>query len=110
MIYETNHECITLETIDDRIETLKTVLPIYMSDPKDQTTIIPHSQVPLVTRTYPSREELEKVILSSADAQKRWAKVPLPDRITIASQFVVRLATERFQSLRALNLSGNFQG
>ena len=60
-----------------------------MSDPKDQTTIVPHSQQPLVTRTYPSIEELEKVVLSSADAQKQWAKVPLSTRLTIANKFVV---------------------
>ncbi|KAF9650369.1 aldehyde dehydrogenase [Thelephora ganbajun] len=59
-----------------------------MSDPKDQTTIIPHSQQPLVTRAYPNTEELEKIILSSADAQKQWAKVPLSGRITIANKFV----------------------
>ncbi|KAF9782526.1 succinate semialdehyde dehydrogenase [Thelephora terrestris] len=59
-----------------------------MSDPKDQTTITPHNQQPLVTRTYPSTEVLEKVILCSADAQKQWAKVPLSDRITIANKFV----------------------
>lgn len=63
-----------------------------MSDPKDQTTIIPHNQQPLVTRTYPSIQELEKVILSSADGQKHWAKVPLEDRITIANRFVVCVA------------------
>ena len=60
-----------------------------MLDPKDQTTITPHNQQPLVTRTYPSPQELENVILSSADAQKQWAKVPLSDRITIANKFVV---------------------
>jgi hypothetical protein len=60
-----------------------------MSDPKDQTTIIPHNQQPLVTRTYPSIEELEKIIVSSAAAQKEWAKVPLSDRIAIANGFVV---------------------
>jgi len=63
-----------------------------MSDPKDQTTIIPHNQQPLVTRTYPSTQELEKVILYSADAQKQWAKVPLSDRITIANKFIVSAA------------------
>ena len=63
-----------------------------MLDPKDQTTVIPHSQQPLVTRAYPSTEDLEKVILSSADAQKQWAKVPLSDRIAIANKFVVSAA------------------
>lgn len=63
-----------------------------MSDPKDQTTIIPHNQQPLVTRTYPSIPELEKAILSSADAQKQWAKVPLSDRVAIANKFVVSAA------------------
>ena len=64
-----------------------------MSDPKDQTTITPHSQQPLVTRTYPSPQELEEVILSSVDAQKQWVKVPLSDRIAIANKFVVSTPT-----------------
>jgi acyl-CoA reductase-like NAD-dependent aldehyde dehydrogenase len=80
-----------------------------MSDPKDQTTIIPHSQQPLVTRTYPSAEELEKVILSSADAQKQWAKVPLSDRITIVNKFVVSAAIS-LPSLVMLNAPCRFQG
>jgi hypothetical protein len=63
-----------------------------MSDPKGQTTITPHNQQPLVTRTYPSTQDLEKVILCSADAQKQWAKVPLSDRIAIANKFVVSAA------------------
>ena len=60
--------------------------------------------MPLVTRTYPSTEELEKVILSSAVAQKQWANVPLSDRITIANQFVVRFWIGGLQSLRVLKL------
>jgi hypothetical protein len=74
-----------------------------MSDSKDQTTIIPHSQQPLVTRTYPSAEELGRVILSSADAQKKWAKVPLSDRIAIANKFVVSTLMP-FPSPEILNL------
>lgn len=93
--------------IGDPSVTLNAALPISMSDPKDQTTIIPHSQIPLVTRTYPSAEELEKVILSAADAQKQWAKVSLSDRITIANRFVVRLAQIHLQSFRVLNLPRN---
>lgn len=74
-------------------------LPIIsMSDPKDQTTIIPHNQQPLVTRTYPTVEELEKVILSSVDAQKQWAKVPLSSRIAIANKFIVSAATRLYRS------------
>ena len=80
-----------------------------MADPKDQTTIIPHSQQPLVTRAYPSTDELEKVILSSSDAQKKWAKVPLMDRIAIANKFVVS-APVRFPSRGMLSLSYGPQG
>jgi len=80
-----------------------------MSDPKVQTTIIPHNQQPLVTRTYPSTEELEEVILSSASAQKQWAKLPLSDRIAIANRFVVSAAI-RLPSLVILNLPAILQG
>ena len=80
-----------------------------MSDPKDQTTIVPHSQQPLVTKTYPSLDELERVIVSSADVQKQWAKVPLSDRIAIANKFVVS-AGARLTSPVALNVLCRFQG
>ena len=82
---------------------------IAMSDPKDQTTIIPHSQQPLVTRTYPSVEELEKVILSSADAQKQWAKVPLSSRVAIANKFVVSEVI-RLPSPAVPNVYHHFRG
>jgi len=80
-----------------------------MSEPKDQTTVTPHSQQPLVTRTYPSTEELEKVILSSADAQKQWGKVPLSDRITIANKFIVSAAI-RLLPLVIFNLPYRLRG
>ena len=84
-------------------KSLPPTLPVIsMSDLKDQTTVIPHTQQPLVTRTYPTVEELKEVILSSAGAQKQWAKVPLLGRIAIVNKFVVSAAT-RLSSLAVLN-------
>jgi len=56
-----------------------------------QTTIIPHSQEPYVTRTYPSAEELDKLIQSAVIAQKAWNTISLQDRIAIARKFIVRI-------------------
>jgi acyl-CoA reductase-like NAD-dependent aldehyde dehydrogenase len=55
-----------------------------------QTTIIPHSQQPLISRTYPSESELDLAIKNASEAQKEWSKVPLDDRIAIGRQFMVR--------------------
>ncbi len=54
-----------------------------------QTTIIPHSQQPLVTRTYPSEQELDGFITIASKAQKTWSKVPLKERIAIGYKFIV---------------------
>ena len=54
-----------------------------------QTTIVPHSQKPLVTREYPTEAELDQVIQRSAAAQKVWSKVPLKERIAIGHKFIV---------------------
>lgn len=59
-------------------------------DTETQTTISPHNQKPLVTRAYPSQQELDAAIKASANAQKEWAKVPLKDRIQIGNRFIVR--------------------
>jgi len=56
-----------------------------------QTTIIPHSQQPLVTRNYPSEAELDAIVKRAAVAQKAWARVPLKDRLAVATKFVVRM-------------------
>ncbi len=53
-----------------------------------QTTIIPHTQEPYVTRTYPSPDELGVAIEASAKSQKEWAKVPLTERIGIGRRFI----------------------
>ncbi|KAF8580401.1 succinate semialdehyde dehydrogenase [Ramaria rubella] len=58
-----------------------------------QTTIIPHSQKPLVTRSYPSLEELARIIEKSKEAQKKWRAVPLKERIAIGRKFM-----EEFQA------------
>ena len=54
-----------------------------------QTTIVPHSQKPLVSREYPTEAELEQTILRAAAAQKQWTKVPLKQRIAIGYKFIV---------------------
>ena len=59
-----------------------------------QTTIIPHTQEPYVTRTHPSPDELDAAIEASAKAQKEWAKVPLTGRIAIGRRFM-----EEFEKL-----------
>jgi len=56
-----------------------------------QTTIIPHSQEPYVTREYPSVEGLDKIIQSAVAAQKAWNAISLQDRIDIARKFIVRI-------------------
>lgn len=58
-------------------------------DPSSQTTIIPHNQQPLVTRTYPSEAELGDVLVRASLAQKAWARVPLKDRLAIGTKFLV---------------------
>lgn len=54
-----------------------------------QTTISPHNQQPLVSRTYPSQEQVNEAIVKSKKAQKEWAKVPLKERIAIGRRFIV---------------------
>ena len=54
-----------------------------------QTTITPHNQQPFVTRTYPSQQELDAIIIRSSVAQNAWARVPLKDRLAIVTKFVV---------------------
>lgn len=58
---------------------------------RTQTTIIPHTQAPYVTRTYPSSDELSAAIEASAKVQKEWAKVPLTERIAIGRRFMEEL-------------------
>ncbi|KIP02001.1 hypothetical protein PHLGIDRAFT_130969 [Phlebiopsis gigantea 11061_1 CR5-6] len=53
-----------------------------------QTTISPHTQQPLVSRTYPSQEQVNEAIVKSKKAQKEWAKVPLKERIAIGRRFI----------------------
>ena len=65
-----------------------------MSDPRIQTTIIPHTQKPLVTRTYPTNSELDAIIKSADEAQKKWAAVPLSERIAIGYKFIVSIVSQ----------------
>ncbi|KZT01669.1 aldehyde dehydrogenase [Laetiporus sulphureus 93-53] len=59
-----------------------------MVSPQTQTTIIPHSQQPLVTRTYPSGSELDVVIERAGVAQKSWSRVSVQERVAIGRKFV----------------------
>ncbi|KAF8908450.1 NAD-aldehyde dehydrogenase [Mucidula mucida] len=53
-----------------------------------QTTIIPHSQQPLVSRTYPSEADLDAAIAAASNAQKLWTKKPVSERIAIGRRFM----------------------
>ncbi len=70
-----------------------------------QTTIIPHTQKPYVSRVYPSTDELDKVIQSAVMAQKAWNAVSLSQRITIGRKFMVRALV-----LLPATVSDNAQG
>ncbi|KAL5501112.1 hypothetical protein ACEPAH_9499 [Sanghuangporus vaninii] len=59
-----------------------------MASPRTQTTIVPHTQQPLLTRTYPSESELDAIIKTAADMQKRWANVPVSRRVEIGYKFI----------------------
>ena len=60
-----------------------------------QTTITPHTQQPLVSRTYPSKQAVDGAITKSKAAQKEWAKVSLKERIEIGRRFIVSRLCER---------------
>lgn len=45
-----------------------------------------------MTRAYPSQQQLDAAIETSAKAQKEWAKVPLKERIQIGHRFIVSTA------------------
>ncbi|KNZ81393.1 Succinate-semialdehyde dehydrogenase [NADP+] [Termitomyces sp. J132] len=53
-----------------------------------QTTITPHNQQPYVHRTYPTQEQLDGIITNAVEAQKKWAQVPLAERIAIGHKFI----------------------
>ncbi|EMD35822.1 hypothetical protein CERSUDRAFT_96047 [Gelatoporia subvermispora B] len=67
-----------------------------MAVPETQTTISPHTQQPLVTRTYPSQQELDDAIRRAAAAQQKWRRVPLQERIAIGRKFM-----DEFRSMSA---------
>ena len=54
----------------------------------EQTTIIPHSQKPYVTRAYPTSDQVDVAIVQAAKAQENWKLVPLKNRIAICSRFL----------------------
>ncbi|KAI0274730.1 succinate semialdehyde dehydrogenase [Gloeopeniophorella convolvens] len=58
-----------------------------MVAPASQTTITPHNQKPLVTRTYTPESDLDAAITRTAEAQTAWSRVPLKDRIAIGTKF-----------------------
>ncbi|KXN81701.1 Succinate-semialdehyde dehydrogenase [NADP(+)] [Leucoagaricus sp. SymC.cos] len=53
-----------------------------------QTTISPHNQQPLVSRTYPGHNDLDIIINKAHAAQKQWSKVSVPDRVAIGRRFM----------------------
>jgi acyl-CoA reductase-like NAD-dependent aldehyde dehydrogenase len=67
------------------------VLTTTMDQTHSQATITPHTQSPLVTRTYPSDVELDAVIHNAAKAQKEWGRVPVKERIEIGRKFMVSI-------------------
>lgn len=54
-----------------------------------QVTVSPHSQLPYVSRTYPTEQDLDAVISRAHDAQKAWGRVPVVDRVAIGRRFMV---------------------
>lgn len=60
-----------------------------MAPTTSQTTIIPHTQKALVTRTHPSVSELDSIIERAAAAQAEWKNVSLQERIAIGRKFMV---------------------
>lgn len=54
----------------------------------EQTTIVPHTQKPLITRVYPTEAELDAAIDRAAKGQTAWKEVPLDERIAIGRKFI----------------------
>ncbi|KZT20725.1 aldehyde dehydrogenase [Neolentinus lepideus HHB14362 ss-1] len=54
----------------------------------EQTTISPHTQQPLVTRTYPSQGEVDAAIRRAREAQVKWREVSLDERVKIGERFM----------------------
>jgi len=54
-----------------------------------QTTISPHNQQPLVSRSYPAQNELDVLITKACEAQKAWSNLPLKERVAIGYRFMV---------------------
>jgi len=54
-----------------------------------QTTISPHNQQPLVSRSYPAQNELDLLITKAREAQKAWRNLPLKERVAIGYRFMV---------------------
>ncbi|KAF9444638.1 succinate semialdehyde dehydrogenase [Macrolepiota fuliginosa MF-IS2] len=53
-----------------------------------QTTISPHNQQPLVSRTYPGQTDLDDTIKKAYVAQKSWRERPLKERVVIGRRFM----------------------
>ena len=64
-----------------------------------QTTISPHNQQPLVSRSYPAQGELDVLIKKAREAQKAWSNLPLKERVAIGYRFMVRGSTPNVRSL-----------
>ncbi|EKM75670.1 hypothetical protein AGABI1DRAFT_116267 [Agaricus bisporus var. burnettii JB137-S8] len=53
-----------------------------------QVTVTPHTQQPLVSRTYPVQEDLDAAILKAHTAQKSWSSISVKDRVAIGRRFM----------------------
>ncbi|KAG9312587.1 Aldehyde/histidinol dehydrogenase [Chiua virens] len=62
--------------------------PIAMPNVQTQTTTVPHTQEPYVTRTYPTEDELNDKLQCAALAQITWRQRPLKHRIEVGNKFV----------------------
>jgi acyl-CoA reductase-like NAD-dependent aldehyde dehydrogenase len=68
---------------------LGTIATAVPRDASEQTTIIPHTQKPLVTRVYPTASEVDQAISKAASAQDAWKRVPLEEKIALGRKFIV---------------------
>ncbi|KAF7761486.1 hypothetical protein Agabi119p4_9478 [Agaricus bisporus var. burnettii] len=53
-----------------------------------QVTVTPHTQQPLVSRTYPVQEDLDAAVLKAHTAQKSWSSISVKDRVAIGRRFM----------------------
>jgi acyl-CoA reductase-like NAD-dependent aldehyde dehydrogenase len=70
--------------------------PLQMSfSDQVQETISPHDQriIPGTKKIYPSEEEIDRIVIKAAEAQRKWRKVPVSERVKIGKRFAVCIAS-----------------